>query len=73
MRWGTDYLIKCHPEKNVFYVQVSDKSADETYWGRAEDISYERKSYKIDGVVTKGMCYKSGPFGNFFVQNIMLL
>ena len=25
MRWGADYLMKCHTERNVFYVQVSDK------------------------------------------------
>ena len=48
LRWGTDYLMKCHPEKGVFYVQVSDKPSDEIYWGRAEDITYDRKSYKID-------------------------
>jgi endoglucanase len=51
LRWGADYLMKCHPENGVFYVQVSDKTADENFWGRIEDgekLNYQRKSYKID-------------------------
>lgn len=46
LRWGADYLMKCHTERKVFYVQVSDKSSDEIYWGRAEDMKYDRNIVK---------------------------
>ncbi|XP_078495799.1 uncharacterized protein LOC100176349 [Ciona intestinalis] len=48
IKWATDYFIKCHPEPNVFYGQVSDKSADSQFFGRPEDMTYQRRSYKID-------------------------
>ena len=54
LRWATDYIMRCHPERGLYYAQVSDKPADETYWGRAEDITYDRKSYVIDGINVKG-------------------
>uniref|UniRef100_F6RWX2 cellulase n=1 Tax=Ciona intestinalis TaxID=7719 RepID=F6RWX2_CIOIN len=48
IKWATDYFIKCHPEPNLFYGQVSDKSADSQFFGRPEDMTYQRRSYKID-------------------------
>ncbi|CAL8072396.1 unnamed protein product [Orchesella dallaii] len=37
LKWGTDYMIKIHPEPNVLYVQVGDAQIDHNYWGRPED------------------------------------
>ena len=48
LRWAGDYLMKCHAEEGVFFVQVGDKTVDDNYWGRAEDMKMERKSFKID-------------------------
>lgn len=48
LRWINDYLIKCHPEENVFYYQVGDGSADHSWWGPAEVMQMERPSYKVD-------------------------
>ena len=48
IRWINDYLIKCHPEANVFYYQVGDGSADHSWWGPAEVMQMNRPSYKVD-------------------------
>ena len=48
LRWINDYLIKCHPEKDVFYYQVGDGSADHSWWGPAEVMNMNRPSYKVD-------------------------
>ena len=48
LKWGTDYFIKCHPEKNTLYVQVGDGSTDHSYWYPPEYINYKYPSYKID-------------------------
>ncbi|MFA9376614.1 MAG: glycoside hydrolase family 9 protein [Lachnotalea sp.] len=48
VKWVSDYLIKCHPEANVFYYQVGNGNADHTWWGPAEVMQMERPSYKVD-------------------------
>lgn len=48
IRWVNDYLIKCHPEDNVFYYQVGNGSTDHSWWGPAEVMQMERPSYKVD-------------------------
>lgn len=48
VKWGTDYLIKCHPEKNVLYVQVGDGMVDHGFWYPPEYINYDYPSFKID-------------------------
>ncbi|SEF69840.1 endoglucanase [Eubacterium ruminantium] len=47
IKWVTDYLIKCHPEDEVFYYQVGDGGADHSWWGPAEVLSMDRPSYKV--------------------------
>ena len=47
IKWGTDYFIKCHPSKYVFYGQVGDGNKDHAYWGRPEDMTMARPSYSI--------------------------
>ena len=47
IKWVSDYLIKCHPEDEVFYYQVGDGNADHSWWGPAEVMSMNRPSYKV--------------------------
>ena len=47
IRWITDYLIKCHPEDEVFYYQVGDGGTDHSWWGPAEVMAMSRPSYKV--------------------------
>jgi len=49
LKWGTDYFIKCHTEKEKFYGQVGDGDVDHAYWGRPEDMTMARPSFSIDG------------------------
>ena len=48
VKWGTDYLIKCHSSKNELYVQVGDGMIDHGHWYPPEYIDYDYPSYKID-------------------------
>lgn len=48
VKWATDYFLKCHVDKNVFYGQVGDFYIDHTYWGRPEELNMSRPAYKID-------------------------
>ncbi|KAH7525254.1 hypothetical protein FEM48_Zijuj06G0205600 [Ziziphus jujuba var. spinosa] len=48
IKWGTDYLIKAHPEPNMFYGQVGDGESDHACWQRPEDMTTDRSAYKID-------------------------
>ena len=47
IRWVTDYLIKCHPEPEVYYYQVGDGNADHSWWGPCEVMTMNRPSYKV--------------------------
>ncbi|KAM4081955.1 hypothetical protein ACJW30_11G132600 [Castanea mollissima] len=48
IQWGTDYLIKAHPEPHVLYGQVGDGDSDHACWQRPEDMTTPRPAYKID-------------------------
>lgn len=48
IKWINDYLIKCHPEANVYYYQVGDGNKDHSWWGAAEVMQMERPSFKVD-------------------------
>ena len=48
VKWGTDYFIRGHPEKDVLYVQVGNGITDHGHWFPPEYINYEYPSYKID-------------------------
>ena len=47
VKWGTDYLIKCHTAKDELYVQVGNGQIDHSSWVAPEYIQYEYPSYKI--------------------------
>uniref|UniRef100_A0A2P2Q363 Endoglucanase n=1 Tax=Rhizophora mucronata TaxID=61149 RepID=A0A2P2Q363_RHIMU len=48
VKWGTDYLIKAHPQPNVLYGEVGDGNTDHYCWQRPEDMTTDRRAYKID-------------------------
>ncbi|OVA01951.1 Glycoside hydrolase [Macleaya cordata] len=48
VKWGTDYFIKAHPEPNVFYGEVGDGITDHYCWQRPEDMTTDRRAYRID-------------------------
>ncbi|SCW63550.1 endoglucanase [Ruminococcaceae bacterium YRB3002] len=47
IRWAADYLIKCHPQKDIYYYQVGDGNADHSWWGPAEVMTMNRPSYCV--------------------------
>ncbi|GLJ38308.1 hypothetical protein SUGI_0780040 [Cryptomeria japonica] len=48
IKWGSDYLIKAHPEPDVLYGEVGDGSSDHYCWQRPEDMTTPRQAYRID-------------------------
>ncbi|XVF24253.1 hypothetical protein REPUB_Repub13aG0111700 [Reevesia pubescens] len=48
IKWGTDYLIKAHPEADVLYGELGDGDSDHACWMRPEDMTTPRTSFKID-------------------------
>lgn len=48
VKWGTDYMLKCHISSDVFYGQVGKGDLDHAVWGRPEDMTMWRPAYKID-------------------------
>ncbi|KAG1346433.1 endoglucanase 6 [Cocos nucifera] len=48
VKWGTDYLIKAHPEPFVLYGEVGDGNSDHYCWQRPEDMTTNRMAYRID-------------------------
>ena len=48
VRWGAEYFVKCHPEKEVLYIQVGDGNLDHSYWTPPEFMTYKYPSYKVD-------------------------
>lgn len=48
IKWGTDYIIKAHPEANVLYGEVGDGNSDHQCWQRPEDMTTPRTTYKLD-------------------------
>ncbi|XP_073055584.1 endoglucanase 6-like [Primulina eburnea] len=48
IKWGTDYLIKAHPQPYVLYGEVGDGNTDHFCWQRPEDMTTSRAAYRID-------------------------
>eukprot|EP00249_Psilotum_nudum_P036831 c8844_g1_i2 orf=824-2725(-) len=48
IKWGTDYLIRAHPEPDVLWGEVGDGNTDHYCWQRPEDMTTSRQAYKID-------------------------
>ncbi|KAK4354567.1 hypothetical protein RND71_026761 [Anisodus tanguticus] len=48
VKWGTDYLLKAHPEPDVLYGEVGDGNTDHYCWQRPEDMTTSRAAYRID-------------------------
>lgn len=48
MQWGTDWLIKTHPNANTVFVQVGLGDVDNNYWGPDTNIPTPRPSFQIN-------------------------
>lgn len=48
IKWGTDYLIKAHPQPEVLYGQVGGVDSDHQCWQRPEDMTTSRNVFRID-------------------------
>ncbi len=48
VRWGTDWLMKAHPEPNVFYGQVGRGDLDHAFWGPPEAMTMARPAFRVD-------------------------
>ncbi|CAJ0855542.1 18358_t:CDS:2, partial [Entrophospora sp. SA101] len=48
IRWGTDWLIKAHPDKNTLYVQIGLGDIDHNYWGPDTGIPLPRPSLNVN-------------------------
>ncbi|XP_066945456.1 endoglucanase E-4-like [Macrobrachium rosenbergii] len=47
VKWATDYFLKAHTSHFELYGQVGDGYADHAYWGRPEQMTMSRPSFKI--------------------------
>ena len=47
VRWGTDYLLRCHTAEYELYGQVGNSELDHNQWTRPEDSTIPRPAYKI--------------------------
>jgi endoglucanase len=48
IRWGTDWIMRAHASKEVFYAQVGDPRSDHSFWGPPEAMKMKRPAFKID-------------------------
>ncbi|KAK7072703.1 hypothetical protein SK128_023021 [Halocaridina rubra] len=48
LKWATDYFLKAHTSSFELWGQVGDGYADHGFWGRPEDMTMARPSFKID-------------------------
>ncbi len=70
IRWANDYFIKCHPEKEVYYYQVGDGSADHGWWGPAEAMEMSRPAYKVT-IDSPGSTVTAGTAASLAVASII--
>ncbi|CAG2205325.1 E3.2.1.4 [Mytilus edulis] len=47
IRWPLEWLLKCHTGQNELYIQVGDGNLDHNFWGRPEDMTMARPSFKV--------------------------
>ncbi|CAG8511870.1 16670_t:CDS:2 [Acaulospora morrowiae] len=48
IKWGTDWLIKAHPDQNTLYAMIGLVSVDNNYWGPDNNIPLPRPSFKVN-------------------------
>lgn len=48
LRWGADWIMKAHPEPNVFYAQVGNGGLDHAVWAAPELMTMARPAYRLD-------------------------
>jgi len=48
LKWSFDYFMAAHTGDYEFVAQIGDGYIDHEYWGRPEEMTMERPSFKID-------------------------
>ena len=47
IKWGTDWLLKADPRENVLFGVVGNPIEDHSYWGRPENFTDYRPTFKV--------------------------
>ena len=50
IKWGSDWLLKAHTAPNEFWGQVGVGGNDHACWQRPEDMTTDRRAFKIDAL-----------------------
>eukprot|EP00850_Spirogloea_muscicola_P008102 SM000042S15369 [mRNA] locus=s42:650347:655660:+ [translate_table: standard] len=48
IRWGTDYLLKCHSAPTTLWGEVGEGQSDHSCWARPEQMKTPRTPYQIN-------------------------
>lgn len=48
LKWATDYFIAAHTKDNEFVGQIGQGGPDHASWGRPEDMTMARPTYKVN-------------------------
>jgi endoglucanase len=51
IKWGADYLVRCHVGKTQFVAQVGNYSTDHITWQRPEDNKDLRPAFVVDETI----------------------
>ncbi|KAL7748742.1 hypothetical protein RI367_005896 [Sorochytrium milnesiophthora] len=54
LRWGMDYLVKCHQTGGMLYAEVGDPAIDHNYWGPPQDMPQNRAVFSINNSTRPG-------------------
>lgn len=74
IKWANDYFVKCNPDANTYYFQVSNEQ-DHSWWVATEIIEdvMKRPSYKVDGTSSNGgSCVCGGTAASLAAASIIL-
>ena len=47
VRWGLDWLVRANPRQNELFALVGDPKIDHNYWGRPENFTAHRPTFKV--------------------------
>lgn len=48
VRWGTDWILKAHTQRDELWVQVGEGARDHAFWITAEQMTERRTAFKVD-------------------------
>ena len=47
IKWGAEWLARANPRKNELFALVGNPKVDHDYWGRAENFTAHRPTFKV--------------------------